>query len=89
MKNLMREIQTLIFYLPLKGSTGKVGLSRKMFSSSVVKSTRKARGVAPLSPQFQFQAVGQEHRRSGTHIHCLRHVLKCLGFTVIIIKGSK
>lgn len=46
----MREIQTLIFYLPLKGSAGKVGLSRKMFSTSVVKSTRKARGVAPLSP---------------------------------------
>lgn len=90
MENLKREKQSPIFHLPLKGSSGKVGLSRKMFScSSVVKGTRKARGFAPFCPQLQFQAVGQESRRSGTGIHCSLHVLKCLGFIIIIIKGSK
>lgn len=89
MKNLIREKQSLIFYLPLKGSAGKVGLSRKMISSSsVVKTTRKARRFAPFCPQLQFQAVGQEHRRSGTVIHSLLSVLKCLGL-IIIIQDSK
>lgn len=90
MKNLMREKESPIFYLPLKGSTGKVGLSRKMFSSpSVVKNTGKARGFAPFCPQLQFQAVGQERRRSRTVIHCLVHALLCLRFIIIITKGSK
>lgn len=43
-----------VFYLPLKGATGKVGLARKKFAFSVVKSTRKARGFAPLCPQLQL-----------------------------------
>lgn len=73
----MRVKQPPIFYLPFKGSTGKVGLSGKMFpSSSAVKSTRKARGFAPFGPQLQFQAIGQVRRRSRTVIHCLLHVLK-------------
>lgn len=57
-------------------------------SSSVVKTTRKARRFAPFRPQLQFQAVGQEHRRSGTVIHYLLSVLKCLGL-MIIIQDSK
>lgn len=56
-------------------------------SSSVVKTTRKARGFAPFCPQLQFQAVGQEHRRSGTVIHYLLSVLKCLG--LISFKAPK
>lgn len=43
----------LFFNLPLKGATGKVGLSRE-FSFSVVKSARKAGGFAPLCPQLQL-----------------------------------
>jgi hypothetical protein len=56
MNNLMREkVFNLFLYLPLKGSTGKVGLSRKILSSSfVVKSTRKARGFVPLGLQLQL-----------------------------------
>lgn len=53
-------------------------------SSCVVKTTRKARGFAPFCPQLQFQAVGQEHRRSGRVIHDLLSVLKCLELRIII-----
>lgn len=56
-------------------------------SSSVVKTTGKTWGFAPVCPQLQFQAVGQEHRRGGTVIHYVLPVLKCLGF--IIIQDSK
>lgn len=90
MKKLMRVKPPPICHLPLKGSTGKVGLSRKMFpSSSAVKSARKARGFAPFGSQLQFQAVGQVGRCGRTVIHCLLHVLKHGRFIVMIIEGSK